>query len=242
MNLKRFIVGGVLSIILLVGIYLIIYSLFEYALKNNDLLQTQFAPLENTPIEERIEIEKNFLDFLKNIDGVFRIKNNLDLFGTCFLYKDSIFVTAAHLVEQVYPNLIFINQWEPTNLIKISYTRDIAILELKNKNFRSTNYFKFKSVQSIFKEFKNQKFVPLEKILIGMKCMSNEKPRILIGQIFSWDPLKKSFKYYLVSESSGCSGAPIFSYDGYVIGIHQLKGGILGEGTDIDEIIKALSN
>jgi len=243
MIFKRIIISCILGILVIGGIFLSINYLLNDSL--NDLLnpQIQFAPGEITPIEERIEIEKQFSEFLKNSQIEFRIKTSFDyydIYGTCFLINESILATAAHLVEKTYKSQVFINQWEFADLISIIYTRDIAFLKIENVNLTFVNPPKFKSMESIFSEFKNQKIVPLEKLLIGMKCMNNEKPRILIGKIFSWNYTKKTFTYIITNDSHGCSGAPIFTYDGYIIGIHQMQGGISGEGTEISEVLNAI--
>lgn len=241
MDFKKIIIGCILGILISTGIFLSINYLLDYSLnKLSKFPQIQFAPLENTPIEERIKIEKKFSEFLKNSQNIFRIKTGLGDYGTCFLIEESILATASHLIEEMYENLIFTNQWELADLVGISYTKDIAFLKLRNINYGTTNPFKFKSTQSIFNEFENQKIVPIEKLLIGMKCMNEEKPRILIGKISSWDSFTKKLVYTIMNDSRGCSGAPIFTYDGYIIGIHQLQGGIIGEGTDISEVLNAL--
>lgn len=235
MNLKKYFLRNILILFFLITSY----SCYNY--ENFSQFQTQFAPLENTPIEERIKIEKNFSEFLKNSQIEFKITNKLGYSGTCFFIDDSTLATAAHLVEEMYETQVLIkNQWELLNLIGISYTKDFALLKIENVNYNIVNPPKFKSLESIFDEFGNQKIVPLEKLLVGMKCMSSEKPRILIGKIFNWNPFAKTVSYTLSNDSRGCSGAPIFTYDGYVISLHQIQGGLIGEGVEINEVLNAL--
>ncbi len=221
-------------------IFLLIRSLLIDSVAFQPLEYHFVPPEKNIPIEKRIEIEKKFSEFLKNNQNIFRIRtklSNVVYYGSCFLIENSVFVTANHLVEEFFESQIFVNQWEPVNLISISYTKDIAFVKLKNTNYQIKDRLKFKSIKDIFDEFKDQKFVPLEKLLVGMKCMSEEKPRILIGKLFSWNPVKETFSYSIMQNSEGCSGAPIFTYDGYIIGIHQLQGGTLGQATEISKVL-----
>lgn len=248
-SLKSLKYGGLMNygkfFLKIVFLFFIIIN-YSSCFNSDNLFQFQekFAPPENTPIEKRVELEKQFTDFLKNTKIVFRIKTEIDnyiiSYGTCFLVDNTTVITASHIIEEFYESKMFINnQWNKLNLVNISYTKDIAILKI---NFSSdvTEIPKFKSIESIFKEFEKQNLAPLEKLLVGMKCMSNEKPRILIGKLIKWDPLSKTFQFFIKNDTHGCSGAPIFTYDGYIIGIHQLQGGLVGEATEIDEVLKII--
>ena len=134
-------------------------------------------------------------------------------------------------------------KWRKLTLVGRVQTKDMSFFTFKDADF-STTALQFKTIGTVFNSFpKDQVTVPLESVLVGMKCMEGNVPRIMIGEILQMQPSTGLFSFSIAGSGAGCSGAPLFSYDGYVIGVCQsgFESGVVAYALDIGEFFHAFN-
>ncbi len=206
-----------------------------------------FAPFGSASMGERIFLEqkmKNFLMENRDVYGVRDIDNEKTddgNYGTGFLIDSGILATANHVIQPKKIIQIASNKdhWLGVNVLGDVHTQDVAFIRIYPSYFY--NMIPVKSAEEIFNSFpKNKKEVPLEKVMVGMKCMAFGEPRVVIGELYSFNKESGEVSFLVHVDPEGCSGTAVYDMNGLVIGLFQSVTGIKGGALDIARVKKAL--
>ena len=207
-------------------------------------------------IEERIKLESEFEKFLESqhvlgIRTLEKISNMLNetnsnnqfqvFSASGFFIEKNTIATVSHAVKNKKKNeVLFDGKWKKIEFLGRVQTKDIAFFGFdKNK---TTDVFKYKSAFGLLSLLSSyQSPVPLEKVLVGMKCVAGDESRIFIGELIGIDVASGLFAFSIAGSAEGCSGAPVFTFDGSIIGISQagFSMGVRAYALDIIHVLSA---
>ena len=162
-------------------------------------------------------------------------------YGTGFLIDSGIIATANHVIQprQIVQIASNKNHWSKVNILGDVHTQDIAFIRIYPSYF--SNMIPSKSAEEVFNSFpKNKKEVPLEKVMVGMKCMAFGEPRVVIGELYSFNRKFGEINFLIHVDPEGCSGTAVYNMNGFVIGLFQNVAGLEGGALDISRVKKAL--
>lgn len=212
----------------------------------SDISKVLFAPIGVASMGERIFLELKMKKFLMGNENIYGVRNVTDekdgdgTYGTGFLIDSGVIATANHVTQP--PKIIeVINHvgWKKVSVLGDVSTKDIAFIRIYPSYF--SDMVSVRSVRNIFDSFpSNKKEVPLEDVMVGMKCMAFGVPRTVIGELYSFNKNTGEFSFLIHVDPEGCSGTAVYMMDGSIIGLFQSLAGIKGGALDISEVKKAL--
>ncbi len=202
-----------------------------------------FLQTPSASMRERLALETQMIAMLAAQDGIVRITSvfeKVKVSGTGFSILGAI-ITANHVTADSSTASVYIEGKEIVMpVIKGVQTKDVSFITFpENANLSGMPYMPAKL---LFTHLFRQKTLKLKDALVGLRCMSSGEPRVVLGELAFYDSAKNEFGMRLRQENtSGCSGGPVITYDGLVIGIYQSHGGLLGQALDINDVAEALT-
>lgn len=220
-----------------------------------------------SPVEKVTEEEFNFQKFLDNNPFVLAIREGSIKgkptmggvsYGTGFLLGGGVVVTANHVaypyrkIDVCFDGCGDEKNWQEVKILWSLITKDIIFLHLDFADKHRKYQYKSSLVPQVIPAYKifsslaekEDSPPPLEKVLVGMKCMVGDFNWKVLGELKKYggpngraDQFVFQYNIYV----KGCSGAPVFTTDGKIIGIFQefVPGAYLGVATDIDTVVRA---
>ena len=218
----------------------------NYQVSPEELPSMLLAPAGVATMAERMSFENKLRELILNKGNIYGIRNLVDKkedygeYGTAFLIDSGILATANHILQP--PRAIEIlreNQWKSIRVMGEIHTKDVAFLRLHPSYF--SNLVRLKSAKEIFDSFpKGGKTVPLENVIVGMRCMAFEESRFVFGELSGWYVNTGELWIVVKVDTGGCSGTAVYMLDGSIIGIFQSRTGFYDKALDIGEVSQAL--
>lgn len=209
----------------------------------------KFVHPEASFAKERVDAENQFEQLLQSQHAVVTIKGDFSISdfritGTGFFLQNNTIVSANHVGEDFATIQIKTDIRSEVILIPIQpvqrvQTEDVIFLKVEAPKRLKQFYdsLRFKSAKSVFSKFTQSGKASLKDILVGMKCMPGKDQKIFMGTLYSWEPTIKRINVSVNNNIEGCSGAPLFTSDGFVIGLVQSHKGVLVHALDIQEVL-----
>lgn len=263
-------IGG--TVVALGSIFLIVYlkSEIDYEKKINSILKgiikdkTLLAiPTVEPSIEKRTEEEFNFQKFLDSNQLVLGVREGFSkgspamsgaAYGTGFLLGNGVIVTANHVaypyrrIDICFGGCGDEKNWQEVKVLWSLITKDIIFLYLDSAKYQYKKSLVPRLVPAykVFDSLVGQKEnLTLDKVLVGMKCMVGDFSWKVVGELkkYGHDSRPDQFTFQYNIYVKGCSGAPVFTTNGEIIGIFQefVPGTYLGVATDIDTVMRAFA-
>lgn len=239
-----------------IGLFCVIFfSSLEITFSQQTVPKEVFSPVGVATIEERIKLETEFEKFLENqnilgiralekVPNAFRdIKDDqYQVFSASgFFIEKKVIATVTHVVKNKKMNeVLFENKWKKIELLGKVQTKDTAFFNFEKNQSEST--FKYKSAYGLIMLLSSYQNVPLAKTLVGVKCVAGDEFRVVIGELVGMETATGLFAISIASNAEGCSGAPVFTFDGSIIGIIQsgFPVGVRAYALDISIVLGAL--
>lgn len=215
-----------------------------------------FSPVGIATIEERIRLESDFEKFLENqsVLGIRTLEkipnafhdvynnNQYQVFSASgfFIDRDTI-TTVTHIVKNKKMSEVFFEgRWRKIEFLGRVHTKDTAFFSFdKNKIISS---FKYKSAYELFSLLSSyQTPVSLKETLVGVKCVAGDGSRVVIGELVGIETTSGLFAFSIAGNIEGCSGSPVFTFDGQIIGMSQagFSAGLRAYALDISNVLAA---
>ena len=214
------------------------------------------VPRGEASMSVRYAMEKRLEGFLSEQKMVFGMRtlqilprtdadtnNAYDVFtATGFPINKDTIATVNHIIKDPKKVEAMVGgRWKKLSLVGRIQTKDMSFFTFKDADFGG-GLLKFKTIETVLESFpKDRATAPLDSVMVGMKCMEGNTSRVVIGEILQIQPSTGLFAFSIAGSGAGCSGAPLFSYDGYVIGVCQIgvDGGVVAYALDIGKFVDA---